>query len=537
MKRVRFVALVAGALTVAAGLGGADIARAETPADTLVVGFSLANVMTLDPAGSSGRERVQLITNLYDELVALDPKDMTHIVPQLAESWDIAEHQRSITFRLRPGMKFASGNPITAQDVAWSLQRVLKTNQSQSSHLRARGFTAANAAENIIAVDATTLTIRLPTPTDPKIVLMALALSGPGTVIDRVEALKHEKDGDQAMAWLSSNVAGSGAYTLQQWKPGELALLKRNPNYWGPKPPAERIIMRNIPESQSQRLMLDKGDLDIAYSLSAADLASFAGNKAVIVQTGSGNGLYYLALSLGDEALAKKPVREAIRGLIDYEGINKAIMPFYGTEHLLPAQRGALGERPAPDIKLSLEAAKARLAAAGYPNGLDLTLRAIAEPPFSNLATAIQGSLAPAGIRVKIITGTGEQVYGPMRERNFQMVVGRSGGQVPHTDADLRLVAYNPDNRQEAKLSGILSWRVSFQDQKINQMIDAALLEPYAARQRQAYRDIEAYYVDIAAPILPISQVSDSIAYRANVKDLVIHPLWQTKLATVSKTR
>lgn len=535
MKPVRIAALIAGVLTAATVSGGN--VRAETPADALVVGFSLANVMTLDPAGSSSRERVQLITNLYDELLALDPADLTRLVPQLAERWDIADDKRSITFHLRQGMKFASGNPITAQDVAWSLQRVLTTNQTQSSHLRARGFTAANAAETIVAVDATTLTVRLPTPTDPKIVLMALALSGPGTVLDRVEVLKHDKDGDQGMAWLSGNAAGSGAYTLQQWKPGELALLRRNPNYWGPKPPAERVLMRNIPESQAQRLMLEKGDLDIAYSLSAADSASFSGSKTVVVQTGSGNGLYYLALSLGDEALAKQPVREAIRGLINYTGINKAIMPFYGTEHLLPIQKGAIGERPKPDVQLSVADAKARLAAAGYPDGLDLTLRAIAEPPFSNLATAVQGSLAPAGIRVKIITGTGEQVYGPMRERNFQMVIGRSGGQVPHADADLRLVAYNTDNRQEAKQSGILSWRVSFQDQKLNQMIDAALLEPDTARQQQAYRDIEAYYVSVAAPILPISQVSDSIAYRANIKDLVIHPLWQTKLATVGKTR
>lgn len=534
MKPVRFAALIAGALCVAAPAG---TAYAETPADALVVGFSLANVMTLDPAGSSSRERVQLITNLYDQLVGLDPADLNHVVPQLAERWEIADDKRSITFHLRPGMKFATGNPITAEDVVWSLRRVLTTNQTQSAHLRARGFTAANVAEAIVALDATTLSVRLPTPTDPKIVLMALALSGPGAVLDRVEVLKHEKDGDQGMAWLSGNVAGSGAYTLQQWKPGELALLRRNANYWGPKPPAERILMRNIPESQAQRLMLDKGDLDIAYSLSSADLASFKDNKAVVVQPGNGNGVYYLALSLGDEALAKKPVREAIRGLINYAGINRAIMPFYGTEHLRPIQKGVIGEQPKPDIQLSVEAAKERLAAAGYPNGLDLTLRAIAEPPFSNLATAIQGSLQQAGIRVKIITGTGEQVYGPMRERNFQMIIGRSGGQVPHADADLRLLAYNADNRQEAKLSGILSWRVSFQDQKLNQMIDAALLEPDAARQMQAYRDIEAYYIDAVVPILPISQVSDAVAYRADIKGLVIHPLWQTQLATVGKTR
>ena len=534
MKPVRFAALIAGALCVAAPAG---TAYAETPADALVVGFSLANVMTLDPAGSSSRERVQLITNLYDQLVGLDPADLNHVVPQLAERWEIADDKRSITFHLRPGMKFASGNPITAQDVVWSLARVLTTNQTQSSHLRARGFTAANVADAIVAVDATTLTVRLPTPTDPKIVLMALALSGPGAVLDRVEVLKHEKDGDQGMAWLSGNVAGSGAYTLQQWKPGELALLRRNANYWGPKPPAERILMRNIPESQAQRLMLDKGDLDIAYSLSSADLASFKDNKAVVVQPGNGNGVYYLALSLGDEALAKKPVREAIRGLINYAGINRAIMPFYGTEHLRPIQKGVIGEQPKPDIQLSVEAAKERLAAAGYPNGLDLTLRAIAEPPFSNLATRHPG-LAAAGRHSRQDHHRHRRtgLRGPMRERNFQMIIGRSGGQVPHADADLRLLAYNADNRQEAKLSGILSWRVSFQDQKLNQMIDAALLEPDAARQRQAYRDIEAYYIDVAAPILPISQVSDAVAYRADIKGLVIHPLWQTQLATVGKT-
>ena len=94
------------------------------------------------------------------------------------------------------------------------------------------------------------------------------------------------------------------------------------------------------------------------------------------------------------------------------------------------------------------------LAEAGYPDGFSTTLRALSDAPFLNLATALQATLAQAGIRAEVITGSGDQIYGAMRERNFELIVGRGGGgQLPHPDLEPARLAYNPDNSDEAKLT------------------------------------------------------------------------------------
>lgn len=511
--------------------------RAETPANQLVIGFSMTNVLTLDPAGSSSKERVQILANLYDGLVGVDPVERSKVIPALAESWAIAPDRKSVRFTLRPGLRFTSGNAVTADDVVWSLQRVLKLNLAQATNLRLRGYTADNAAQSLRAIDDRTVEIEILQPIDPQIVLMTMAMAGTGSVLDRKEVLAHEKAGDLGAAWLTNNAAGTGAFGLQSIRPNEMVVLTRNPNYWGPAPAMTRVLMRHIPEGQSQRLLIEKGDLDIAYSLGAADLKALESNGKVKVTTAPGNGLYYLAMSLKNDALANRKVREAIVKLIDYDGLNTTVMPYYGVRHLSPVQVGLAKDPFEPSIKLDVPAAKALLAEAGFADGLDLTIRTLSEPPFDNLAVAIQSMLGQGGIRAKILTGSGEQVYGPMRERNFELLVGRSGGQISHPDGDLRSLAFNPDNRDEAKLTGLQGWRVSFKDDDINAKIESALQEADSAKQAALYHDIEKLYAERIPAIQPISQVTDSVAQRADIEGFQISPVWQTKLDTVRKNR
>jgi peptide/nickel transport system substrate-binding protein len=512
-------------------------ALADTPANQLVIGFSMSNVLTLDPAGSSSKERVQILANLYDGLVGIDPVQRAKVIPALAERWEIAGDRKSIRFHLRPNLRFASGNAVTANDVVWSLQRVLKLNLAQATNLRLRGYTVENAAQSFKAVDDKTVEISILQPIDPQIILMTLAMAGTGSVLDQKEVMSHEKAGDMGAGWLTTNSAGTAAFAVQSLRPNEMVVLTRNENYWGPAPAMSRVLMRHIPEPQSQRLLVEKGDLDIAYSLGAADLKSLEGNKNVKVTTETGNGLYYLAMSLKNQNLAKPKLREAILKLIDYDGLNKTVMPYYGVKHLSPVQVGLAQEPFEPKLKMDVAGAKALLTEAGYPDGLGLTIRTLSEPPFDNLAVALQSMLAQGGIRAKILTGSGEQVYGPMRERNFELIVGRSGGQISHPDGDMRSLAYNPDNRDEAKLTGLVGWRVSFKDDDLNQKIDAALQETDPEKQAKLYNEIEKLYAEGIPAVQPISQVMDSVAQRADIEGFQISPVWQTKLETVRKRR
>lgn len=528
-----FLASVAlGALLI----GAAPASWAETPADQLIVATTMNNILTLDPAAITGRETVQVLNNIYDTLVILSGEDRS-IQPRMAESWDVAEDGMSITFHLRKDAKFASGNPVTAQDVAYSLTRLMTLNLAQASFFKSRGFTAENAATQFVVGDDHTFTFKLAQPDDPAMILMILAQNGPGSILDMKTVLANEKAGDQGTEWLTLNSAGSGPFTLTQWASNEHIILTRNDGYWGPAPAMTRVLLRHLPESQSQRLMLEQGDIDVAYTMQAPDLAAVAGSEAIEVASTPGAGFYYLSVSMKDERFANPKVREALRYLIDYEGLEKAVMPFYGTLHQRPLSSGVLGLLADPGYTLDVEKAKSLLAEAGYPDGFKTTLRVLSEDPFLKAATAIQNTLAQAGIDAELITGSGDQIYGAMRERNFELLVGRGGGgQQPHPDSNLRALAYNPDNADEAKLTNYQGWRTSFFDEKLNTMIEAALLEHDPVAQKAAYEAIQTHMESLVMSIIPFSEVVDTAAYQADVEGMIVSP-WLSRFEGVTKQR
>ncbi len=518
-------------------MAGASPVLAETPDDQLIVAFNMNNVLTMDPAAITGGETVQILNNVYDALVELDPE--THALePRLAESWEIAPDNTSVKFTLREGASFASGNPVTAEDVAYSFKRALTLGQAQASKLTSRGYDPAQADSYFVAEDPRTFVLNIPQPDDPRLLLMILAEAGFGSVLDSKLVQENEKDGDMGQAWLVNNSAGSGAYALNQWRANEFVILTRNDEFWGDAPAMMRVLMRHLPESQTQRLGIQQGDIDVAYSLAAPDLKALEADPEITVESVPSAGFYYLSVSMKDDRYANPKVREALRYLIDYDGINTAIMPYFGVKRQRPINTFAFAALPDPGYALDVEKAKALLAEAGYPDGFDTTLRVISTQEFLDSATAIQGTLAQAGINAEIITGDGGQIYGAMRERKFELLVGRGGGgQQPHPDSNLRAMAYNPDNSDEAQLSNYQNWRTSFYDPTLNGMIEAALIEPDHDAQIRAYEDIQNYMEnDTVMSILPFSERVVTAAFRTDVEGVIVDP-WVNRFEDVVKAR
>ena len=143
----------------------------------------------------------------------------------------VSDDGKQVTFKIRPGIKFHSGNPLTAQDVAFSLQRVVKLNLSPGFILTQFGFTPENMAETIKATDDSTLVLTLDKPYAPTFLLYCLT-AGVGAVVDQKLAMEHEKDGDLGHDWLKTNSAGSGPFKLRAWKPNESVSYDANPDYW-----------------------------------------------------------------------------------------------------------------------------------------------------------------------------------------------------------------------------------------------------------------------------------------------------------------
>ncbi|MEO7495004.1 MAG: ABC transporter substrate-binding protein [Massilia sp.] len=511
-------------------------ARAATPADQLVIGMNMNNLLSIDPAGATGNDVLGIVANLYDYLVELDPRDLSRVQPALAERWQIADDGNSLTLTLREGVRFQSGQPLTAFDAAWSLQRVLKLNLAMASPWKSYGFSAANAPALIRALDERTLRIELPLPTDPKMVLYTLATSVSAAVVDRRLLLSHEHNGDLGAAWLLTHAAGSGPFALTAWRAKDAMLLDRFDGYWRGPAKLRRVVMRHIGESLSLRFMIERGDVDLAAGMAAPDIEALRKEGKVEVQSVLRGNSYYVALSMKDPKYADRRVRLAMRSLIDYAGINKAIMPHYGVAHQRPLMLGLAATLPDPGYRLDVAAAKALLAQAGYPHGFHTTIRVLSDPPMINMATALQATLALAGIEAKILSGTGNQVYGAMRDRKFEIVVGRGGGGVePHPHANLRALVYNPDNRDAARLTNFQGWRTGFHSPPINRLIEAAARERDPETQTAMYREVQRLYDSEVGAIQPVAQMVDTVVLSKRVHDYVGHPSATTHLRDVYK--
>ncbi len=528
---------VLAACALAVSLIGAP-ALAKTPSDQLIIGMSMNNLLSLDPAGATGNDVVEINANLYDSLVELDPVNTYKVMPALAESWAIADDKRSITFRIRKGVKFHSGNPLTAQDAAWSLQRVLKLNLALASVWKGYGFTAQNAEASIQAPDAQTLVIRLPEPTDPKLVIYTLATSVSAVVLDSKKVMANEKDGDLGRTWLTTNEAGSGPFVFNEWRQKDVLMMTRFDGYWRGAPKLRRVLLRHMTESQTLRLMLERGDIDVANGMSVPDVEAMKKNPAIVVESVQRGNVYYVAMSVKDQKFADKRVRQAIRSLIDYDGINKTVMPNYGVFHQRPVALGLPATLPEPGYKLDVPAAKKLLAEAGFPNGFKTSIRVLSDPPFINIATSLQSTLALAGIEASVIPGTGNQVYGAMRDRSFEIIVGRGGGGAePHPHSNLRSLVYNPDNRDEAKLTNFQGWRTSFISPEINALIEKAEVEADEKKQLAMYQDVQKLYDQQVGAIQPVSQMIDTVVLQKDIRNFRGHPAATTHWRDVYKQR
>ncbi len=516
---------------------GSGAAYAKTPPDQLIIGMNMNNLLTLDPAAMTGNEVVGIVVNLYDSLVELDPNTLTNVKPALAKSWDISPDGKTLTFHLRDNVTFHSGNPLTAEDVVWSMRRLLHLNLAQASVWKSYGFSKKNIDQQIKALDDYTVQLTLPKANDPQLVIYSLGALGNLGVLDRKTVLSHEVNSDWGNRWLTTNEAGSGPFMLETWQAKDVLRMQRNPNYWREEPKMNRVVLRHFQESQTLRLMVEKGDLDIASNMAVADINALRKDPQLTVEAVQKGTVYYVAMSMKEAHFANPKVREAVRYLIDYQGINKALMPGYGVLHQRPIKAGMPSTLPDPGYKLDIPRAKKLLAEAGYPDGFDTTLRVLADQPFLNIAIAVQSTLMQAGINAKIITGTGNQIYGAMRERKFDMLVGRGGSGVePHPHSSLRALVYNPDNSDEARLTNFQGWRTSFYDKPLNEMIDKALLERDPQKQVADYQQIQVRYDQLIPALLPLSQMVDSVVMRNEVKNFQSHPSATTFLREVYKT-
>lgn len=493
-------------------------ALAETPADALVIAQNIDDIVTIDPATAYEFSSGEYVVNVYDQLVTYDATDTTKLSPGLATEWTTDAAARTITFTLRDGVLFSSGNPLRGADVVGSWKRVLTLNQAPAFILTQLGWTPENI-DQMVTTEGNTVTVRYEGNFSPSFVLNVLA-ARVASVVDMETVMANEANGDMGNAWLNLNSAGTGPFVLRQFRPAEIMALQANPNYWNGVPAMQQVVIRHVAEAATQRLLLESGDVDMAKNLTPDQVAGLAGNDALRVETYPQAAVHWVSFNQKVEALTNPAVWEAARYLVDYQGMADTFLKGQMEVHQAFWPKGFPGALTDTPFSYDPEKAKQILADAGVTTPINVTLDVINSNPFNDMAQSLQQSFAAGGINLEIIPGTGSQVITKYRARTHEAMLLYWGPDFldPHSNA--KAFAYNADNSDD-KYASTTTWRNAWMPPaEINEKTMAALSEQDPAKREQMYLELQKAMQD-SAPFVVMFQAVKQVAMADKVQGFV----------------
>lgn len=392
---------------LALGMAGALAAPAMLQASELRVGFTL-DALTLDPANHRKRETESIIRNMFDGLVTRDSS--MNVVPELAESWS-QTGPTTYEFKLREGITFHDGSPMTAEDIKFSLDRLTKEN-AMGGQTSPRQSLLGPLKEVVIVDD---LTVRLELDSPWPILPAMLPFQ------EMVSKAHVEAVGDAAMA---ENVNGTGPFKLVEWRKGDSVIMERYDGYYGgsteiePVGPAcvDRVIFKVIPENSSRVAALLAGDVHIINELPSHMVGQVEANPDTKVMAVNGTRTSYIALNNQDGPFADIRVRHALAHALDRQLVVDKILNGNATLTNGILSPDAFGKnKNLPAYEYDVEKAKALLAEAGYPDGLDVTLDV--DGANKEIAEAISAVVSKAGFRIAVVVGEGSMLSSRYRTK------------------------------------------------------------------------------------------------------------------------
>jgi peptide/nickel transport system substrate-binding protein len=525
--RTRRLALTGLSLVLAVLAAVPAAVQAQSRQETLIIARNIDDYVTNDVHRTYEYTSQILDTAAYDTLVTVDAPDFTKIQPRLATSWTVSPDGTTYTFKLRPGVKFTSGNPLTANDVRFSLRRLKNLKDNPSFFM--------DPVKDIQVVDDLTVRIVLSAP-DASF-LAALAAVPCGVADSKTVMAKggtdadDAKDKDKATEHLNNQSEGSGPYKLASFTKNVEAVLERNAGYWGKKPHFAKIIIKHVPSGTTQREMVERGDADIAHDFDVDIVAKVTPGPRIQIVEGLSMNQVYIALNNKAEVskeLADARVRRAISYAIDYDGIIKGLVRGAGDRAPAMIPLGILGADKAMNRNRDLAKAKQLLAEAGYPSGFSVkltywtaTLLGVAAEP---LAAKLQADLAQVGIKATL----------DPRERSVAISEYRAG------KPQIMLASWSPDFLDPDPWAdafygaGPVPKRVTYANPKVRDIIATAKKEQDAKKREGLYKELTRIAMD-DAPTIMLIQPKSYVGINPAIKGYAIHPIWFVTVANLSR--
>jgi len=358
---------------------------------------------TLDPAQAGDGQTIRAVQLLYSGLLRYTGSTNSELTGALAESWEWSKDGQSITFKLRKGLNFSDGTPLTADDVAFTFTRLLdpKTKapyQGTYTIIKgARDFIAGKAktVAGITVLDPQTIRFELEKPVPYFLNLVGLPTAG---IVSR-------KAVEQYGETFGEHPVGAGPFVLEKWTRGQELVLARNPKYYREGLPyLDKVVFKLGISDNLQMMMLQKGEIDLVAPVASADYAKVTADPQLKNNYLSAPGprVFYIGMNVEVPPFNNKLVRQALNYAVNKERlvqlqngrgvVMKGIIPPW-----VPGYDDSGQPYPYDPNK-----AKELLAKAGFPNGFETDMYV---PDFMGqpkIAAAVQSDLEKVGVKVNI---------------------------------------------------------------------------------------------------------------------------------------
>lgn len=350
----------------------------------LVVGIS-QTLPTLDPAMHRDRTVQSVLRNMFDCLVSRD-KEMK-LIPQLAESWEKVD-DLTWRFKLKRGVKFHNGDPFTARDVKFTIERVIKPNMIAGRSSPRKGLIAPVTDVEVEGDYTVLIKTSKPWPILPVML----------TFIEIVPEKYIKEKGDE---YFAEHPVGTGPFKFVEWVKGERLVMKRFEGYHGGTAKVDTLIFKPIPESSSRVAALKAGECHLIQNLPPHMVSQIDSDPKTKVLSCEGTRSFFLGMNLTKPPFNNRLVREAVSHAINLDLIISSIlhgMAIKLSGPLVPAAFGYNEELKPHEYNPDL--AKKLLREAGYENGFQVELDT--DSDLKEIAEAISSDLTRIGIKAKV---------------------------------------------------------------------------------------------------------------------------------------